>query len=529
MERRYGMISSKIALFWTLLLLLSTNLFSDQSFLNKKVEYIHFNQISLQNLMGFLNNEYGVNFDLHPTLKNKIVSVQMRDTNLQSLVENLALQNDMVYESHGDTFYFMPREEFLYKKFAQGDMHYDRQEIRYASLSDVMKFINDMMPAQTVIQSSTENKIYDNLYDAHPSLEIPEVDSQSSDRRVYPNIEVSTNQGLAPDAILYLVPFYNENMIYLVSSSRSLINKAKKLVYEVDKPTKQVLIQGEIIELTLGKGFKSVFDFSIAGKNTQINQNTASAVSFGNLQYAFLDANILANIEIAKNEGRASFVSSPILLTLNRSTANLDLTEEISIVTGVKEGSTTTNEGTSVVIPPIPIYEKQKVGTQLKITPFINKNNEVLLKIDVDISSVSGNTQTIIVPLANGSTKEYRTDSISKYSVNTVLTVANEKSIVLGGLIRESVTKSEKKTPILGHIPILGIPFHHISNQREKKELVIILTPKIIDLQEPQADAVDLAAKKQARGNLQRREHELFQKKDQINQDDFFKNLLERF
>jgi len=518
MERRCGMISNKMVLFCTLLLF-STKLFSGQHFLNKKVEYIYFNQISLQNLMGFLNNEYGVNFDLHPTLKNRIVSVQMRDTTLQSLVESLALQNDMVYENYGDTFYFMPKEEFLYKKFIQGDMHYDKKEIRYASLSDVMKFINDMMPAQTVIRSSTENKIYDNLYDAHPSLQIPGVDGGSSDKTVYPNINISPNQGLAPDAILYLIPFYNENMLYFISSSRSLIEKAKKLVYEVDKPIKQVLIQGEIIELTLGDGLKSVFDFSMAGKNTQLGQNTASTVTFGNLQYTFLDKDILSNIEIAKNEGRASFVSSPMLLTLNRSTATLDLTEEISIVTGIKEGSTTTNEGTSVVIPPTPIYEKQKVGTQLKITPFINKNNEILLKIDIDIASVSGNTQTIIVPLANGGTTEYKTDSISRYSVNTVLTVANEKSIVLGGLIRESVSKSEKKTPILGHIPLLGIPFRQINNQREKKELVIILTPKIIDLQEPKADVVEFAIKEQVRENLERREEEFLQR----HRDDFFK------
>jgi len=320
------MISNKIVLF-CILLLLSTKLFSGQHFLDKKVEYIYFNQISLQNLMGFLNNEYGVNFNLHPTLKNKMVSVQMRDTTLQSLIESLALQNDMLYENYGDTFYFMPKEEFLYKKFIQGDMHYDKKEIRYASLSDVMKFINDMMPAQTVIRSSTENKIYDNLFDAHPDLQIPEVDSGSSDKTVYPNIDIPTSQGLAPDAILYLVPFYNENMLYFVSSSRSLIERAKKLVYEVDKPIKQVLIQGEIIELTLGDGLKSVFDFSMAGKNMQIAQNTASTVNFGNLQYTFLDRDILSNIEIAINEGRASFVSSPMLLTLNRSTATLDLTE----------------------------------------------------------------------------------------------------------------------------------------------------------------------------------------------------------
>jgi len=171
------------------------------------------------------------------------------------------------------------------------------------------------------------------------------------------------------------------------------------------------------------------------------------------------------------------------------------------------------------VIPPTPIYEKQKVGTQLEITPFINKNNEILLKIDIDIASVSGNTQTIIVPLANGATTEYKTDSISRYSVNTVLTVANEKSIVLGGLIRESVSKSEKRTPILGHIPLLGIPFRQINNQREKKELVIILTPKIIDLQEPKADAVEFAVKEQVRENLERREEEFIQRY----RDDFFK------
>jgi general secretion pathway protein D len=289
--------------------------------------------------------------------------------------------------------------------------------------------------------------------------------------------------------VLIIVPFYNENKIYFLSTSGEMLSEAGRLIGEIDRPSKQVMIQGQVIEFTVGDGFNSIFDFQLRdSKLVPTSPNPQSVISAGNLRYSFLDSQLVANIDIAKNEGRATYVSSPMLLTMNRVSANLDLTEEVSIITGVKEGSVTTYDSGTVVVPPIPIYETKKLGTQLAITPFINSADEILLKIEVNIASLSGNTQTIQVPTATGNTEKFTFDSVSESKIDTVLSTANKKTIVIGGLIRDTISTKDTKTPILGDIPLLGIPFKKTEESTQKKELIIILTPTIVDLKNPRGE-----------------------------------------
>jgi type II secretory pathway component GspD/PulD (secretin) len=466
-----------------------------------EVEYINFNKITLNNLFGFLSKEYGINFSIEPEFRQNTISIHLQDSNLKSLLDIITRDNGMIYTQKGDIIYITPFKQNLYKRYRTNDYKKDKVSLNYASVTDTVRFLLDMMPGQAIIRSSTENKPYSNLFNANPELETPRYSGGNSGGQsdVYPetgtenfitggegNIAIDKN---VPEDILYIIPFYNTNRVFLVSTSRTLIKEAKELIKEVDQPLKQVMIQGQILEFTVGNGFNSVFDFTTrSSKVVDTSTNPTSILGFGNIQYSFLDAKLVANMEIAKREGRASFVSSPMLLTMNRVSATLDLTEDMSIVTGVEEGSTSVNEGTTIVIPPTPIYKTEKIGTQLTITPYINNQDEILLKVDIEISSISGNTQTIVVPTSTGTTQEYSVDSISVSKINTVLTSANKKSIVFGGIIRKTVSKEEKRTPILGDIPILGIPFRTIEDSNEKRELIIILTPTIVDLKNPQKD-----------------------------------------
>ena len=477
---------------------IATNLYAKPINLEKtKVDYINFNKISLNNFFGFLSKEYKINFSIEPEYKEYKISVHIQDTNLKNLLDIVTRDNGMVYEKKGDIFYIMPYKKNLERKYLANDYKRARVVLNYASVTDTVRFLLDMMPGQALLRSTTDNTPYSNLFDATPSLNAPKLEEKDDKTSIIPTLGASLasqannfviDKNIPKDA-LYIIPFYNSNTIYLLSSSQEIINSTKKLIKDIDQPMKQVLIQGQIMEFTINDSFTSIFDFSKNGSGMPKN-STASSIGVGNLQYAFLDSKIRANIDIAKRDGRASFVSSPMILTMNRVSATLDLTEDISIVTGVKGGSTSTNNGTSVIIPPTPVYETKKIGTQLTVTPYINNNDEILLKIKVNISSKSGNTQIIKVPLSSGASEEYAVDSISTSKIETLLTSANQQSIVFGGIIRKTVTQEEKRTPILGDIPILGIPFRNMVDINEKRELIIILTPIIVDLKNPQKGMV---------------------------------------
>jgi len=502
--------------------LLCVNLYAKELNLRSvKIDYINFDKISLENLCDFLGKEYGVNFSIEPARSGEIVSVHLNNASLHDLLESMLTQYGMGYETRNSIIYITSSRQYLETRFAEGRYKKSRVTLKYASVSDAVMFLQDMMPGRTKVRTSTENKLYSNLYNAKPDLAVPDTQSQTQTQtqtqaddmefRLFPDQYGGAGgsgaagrggmqgryggqngmmyQEVTPDDVLIIVPFYNENKIYFLSTSGEMLSEARRLIGEIDRPSKQVMIQGQVIEFSVGDGFNSIFDFQLRdSKLVPTSPNPQSIISAGNLRYSFLDSQLVANIDIAKNEGRATYVSSPMLLTMNRVSANLDLTEEVSIITGVKEGSVTTYDSGTVVVPPIPIYETKKLGTQLAITPFINSADEILLKIEVNIASLSGNTQTIQVPTATGGTEKFTFDSVSESKIDTVLSTANKKTIVIGGLIRDTISTKDTKTPILGDIPLLGIPFKKTEESTQKKELIIILTPTIVDLKNPRGE-----------------------------------------
>lgn len=116
---------------------------------------------------------------------------------------------------------------------------------------------------------------------------------------------------------------------------------------------------------------------------------------------------------------------------------------------------------------------RQDVGTKIKIKPHLNDSNEVRLDVTEEISEVGANV--------GGTSGAF---NISKRTATTKLVVQDQQTVVIGGLIRNVVGRSEEKVPVLGDIPVLGALFRKRTNQNEKRNLILILTPYIIRSQE---------------------------------------------
>jgi general secretion pathway protein D len=110
---------------------------------------------------------------------------------------------------------------------------------------------------------------------------------------------------------------------------------------------------------------------------------------------------------------------------------------------------------------------RQNVGITLKITPYINDDNQVRLEIDLEISEVKS-VDSNLGP------------NISKQNANTTSVVADQQTIVIGGLITDNHVETTKKVPVLGDIPILGVLFRSKKSIVKKRNLMIFLTPYII-------------------------------------------------
>jgi len=113
----------------------------------------------------------------------------------------------------------------------------------------------------------------------------------------------------------------------------------------------------------------------------------------------------------------------------------------------------------------------QKIGPRIKVTPHLNESDEVRLDVDEQISDIQSSP-------AKDDT--YGSVTFIERSAITTLTVKDEETVVIGGLIRNQILKSESKVPVLGDIPVLGALFRTTHDEHHKSNLVLVLTPHII-------------------------------------------------
>lgn len=491
----------------------------------RKIEYLKFSEITLGSLFDYLSVRFGTNIVLEPQLRQYPTTLRLKNVTLEEVITIVADKYKLAWTKNDRGYTLQTRRKLHEENYYQQSYIRRKVRLKYAALSDAVNLLKDLMHGTAVVRASGETKPYANLFDATPDLMAPQgkqnqQQGESTDT-IFPEQNSQGNGGRSnrgmtgmsgisgisgaggqlnsgtlqmllsqeatlPGRMLYIIPYADQNLIYLLSADEALIDEAESYLDEIDKPLKEVLIQGKIIEVGIDDGFSSFFDFSRRDAALESSSEMpASLISVGNLQYTFLDSLTNINIEILQNEGKAKTIASPMLLTANRTAASLDLVREVSIIRGWHEGETTQVEGTAVTRQPSPVYSTERIGTEFTIVPYINSEDEILLKITIVISSLQPGSQQILVPTGDGGYETKQLDGVSETKIETTLVTRNGQGIVLGGLIHETVTKQESKVPILGDIPIIGFPFKDIRDVTEKKETVVILTPIITDLQRP--------------------------------------------
>ena len=169
-------------------------------------------------------------------------------------------------------------------------------------------------------------------------------------------------------------------------------------------------------------------------------------------------------IDLLKKTGDVNILSSPRITVLHNEEAKIQVgTNEAYVTNTVVQNTTsaTTAENVNFI----------QVGVILKVKPLINEDGYITLQIEPEVSSVS----SFLVTSSGNRIPIVRTSN-----AKTRVMVKDGVTIVIGGLIDKNVRKETSKIPILGSIPILGLPFKKIDNEIKNAELVIFLTPHII-------------------------------------------------
>lgn len=177
-----------------------------------------------------------------------------------------------------------------------------------------------------------------------------------------------------------------------------------------------------------------------------------------------------AMVQAYKNDTDVSILSTPQLLTLDNEEAEINVGENVPYLT--RQDSTST---TSAYPVNYNTYEYKDVGVILTITPNINQENFIRLKISQQVTKVISGVST--------DTTKPSIPTTLKRTAKTTVVVKDNETVVIGGLVGDSTDDSTNKVPFLGEVPILGWLFKAKTLAREKTNLYIFLTPHIVRTQ----------------------------------------------
>lgn len=234
------------------------------------------------------------------------------------------------------------------------------------------------------------------------------------------------------------------------------------MIRRLDIMPKQILLEATIAEVTLTDEFSMGLEFAIQNGNFSYGTKGAFGVEeFGGLSLSYLDVGkeLLANLRAAKTN--VNVLSNPSLVVRDGVNASINVGTDVPTV-----GATTVNPGTETQST---IIEYRKTGVSLSVTPTINAQGLIVLEIDQKISNTTDGGTVAGSP------------AIFERSLKTEVLAQSGQTIMLGGLISENTTKSKTKVPLLGDLPGIGALFRGQKDNTTKTELVILITPRVID------------------------------------------------
>jgi len=286
----------------------------------------------------------------------------------------------------------------------------------------------------------------------------------------------------------------------------------ENLINALDKKTKVVLIDAKIIKIKLsdkleeGVEWEGIFDVARKYGLTYVGSYPFSVLKPGTEPWQsrkdFLDSiggqvgaypfsgntsSVSASTKVAPGEkmhvgivdskrdfdvlikylqslGKTQILSNPKLVVVNNQEAKIHVGERQAYVTStITKGQTTDTVSEEVTFV--------DVGIQLSVTPTINEEGYITMKVRPEVSSV---VSTLVTSLGN------KIPIIDTSTAETTVMVKDGSTIIIGGLRKEEKTSSSKQVPILGSIPLVGLLFKSATNQNERTELLVMLTPHIL-------------------------------------------------
>lgn len=445
------------------------------------MDVVDFKDVDIADVLKLVSQKSGINIVAGADVTGR-VTLYLKNVTIDEFMSILARTNNLAYVGEGNLIHVMTEAEYernygrkFFKK-TKTILH----KLNYVNVTDVMPLIERMKSPMGALvadpRSSTlsitdlpENilAITDFLreIDVSRSTEIFEL--------VYAKAE-----DMAEKISPILTPTFGSLRFDKRSNKLSItdtpdkITEVAKIIKAFDIKEKQVSIEAKIVQVILNDQFQMGIDWESVVQeyhDLRLISNfdvLGTADKMGKLSIGTLDTdNYTAMVHALSTFGQTNNLSNPHILAVNN--------EEARILVGSTEPyvNTTTTTPASGPTTTAETVNFIQVGVKLYVTPRIHNDGFVTLKIKPEVSSVTRNLTTSnnnTIPVVDTSEAE------------TTVMVKDGVTVVIGGLIKDEKINEDKRVPLLGSIPLLGVAFRSQDHFTRKTELVIFLTPKII-------------------------------------------------
>ncbi|MFN0206986.1 MAG: type II secretion system protein GspD [Planctomycetota bacterium] len=274
-----------------------------------------------------------------------------------------------------------------------------------------------------------------------------------------------------------LKPIVGEDGTYSVSAAAKTVfvdapadrvAQVEKLLFSLALEERQVAIEAQIFEVSfddrLEFGVELEHLFDVGDSTLQVLQNLLPQSNNFGVTAANGPGTLTSTLQALRSLGTVELLSAPRVATVNGKEASIDVIQEVPYIQTTNTVSQTVSGGSSSTFQQV---EFKEVGIRLKVTPTVLGDGSVRLDVITTVSQVASFLQNV--------------PAIDKRTLQSIVFLADGGTMFLGGLMQRFVSDIEKKVPILGDIPLLGLIFTNIDQQVRRKELLVLLTARVID------------------------------------------------
>jgi len=304
---------------------------------------------------------------------------------------------------------------------------------------------------------------------------------------------------------IYVSTIRRNNQIVVRTADMQSMAEIEQLVRELDVPTPTVLLEVKVLRISLADGMTSSFEFFGGGESGAAAfsdgvllpgfpgaNSTGSALAHGlgvagsmpgALTFQLVDSNFRFRMQLLESQSRVTALATPLILTANNEVSRIFVGDTLPFTIGfapsrVVAGANAVASSSAAT----PITELRDVGQSLLITPNINADRTVTLRVVEENSErILGGGSIPVPDIDGGGVTAVKVDTVRRRTVSGTIVAQDGMAVALGGLIEETISNNRDQVPILGNIPGLGFLFRRQASVSARSELVVVIRPYVFN------------------------------------------------